>query len=252
MKILLTNDDGVSAPGLAALRARLRRLGEVVVVAPDRERSAIGNAITLRRPIRVRRSRAGGVPCCAVDGTPADAAKLALTELLDPPPDLVVSGINHGLNTGSDILYSGTVAAALEGALAGVRSFAVSVKRGEGRPDFPAVARSAVALIRKLLPAMPPGGLCNINFPPGPPRGTLVTRQERRAYRDAFEKRGRAAYLMCGGPGAGYAFGPESRGGVPTDAWAVSHGYVSVTPLRRDLTDRRLLSAVRRKLGKKK
>lgn len=238
MKVLLSNDDGVSAPGLHALAAALGRLGTVTICAPEGPRSGASSALTLYRPLMVTKVSES---CWSVSGNPADAVKLAINELMDGPPDVVVSGINNGLNTGSNILYSGTVAAALEGAQLGFPSFAVSRKFAENG-NFRAEARLAVAVLERILArGSRPGSVYNINLPGGKPRGILVTVAELKPYVDRYDRRqdprGRTYYWLRGEP-------PRlpTRNGQPSDDWAVAHGYVSVTPLRRDLTDRELLA----------
>ncbi len=247
MRILLTNDDGIDAPGLAALRDRLAKFSDVTVVAPDGQRSAASSSITVLKPLLVRRSVRAGMPHYAVSGTPADAVKLAMVELLDAPPDCVVSGMNFGLNTGSNIIYSGTVAGALEGARFGLPAFAVSVESNP-ETDLTQAARRGVSILRKLLPGMEAGGVCNINLPERRPRGVLVTRQEPVGFEDSFERRqvprGRTQYRLLRNPSSP-VYPPDGRanGRLPTDAWALAAGYASVTPLKRDLTDARKLRA---------
>jgi 5'-nucleotidase len=243
VRILLSDDDGVLAPGLTLLAAELRKLGRVFVCAPDRVRSGASSALTLHEPLVAEQL---AEDCWGVSGTPADAVKLALAELMDEPPDIVVSGINNGLNTGSNVLYSGTVAAALEAAQVGITSFAVSRKFAEN-DDFRSESRLAAKLIAKL--ARGRLGLrtaFNINLPPvRKPKGVLATVAELAPYEDRFDRRidprGRTYFWLRGTP-------PRSapRNGQVTDDWAVEHGYVSVTPLRRDLTDPSLLAELRR------
>lgn len=237
MEILLSNDDGVAAPGLHALADALGRLGRVTISAPDQPRSAASSSITLYEPVTAREVARG---CWAVSGTPADAVKLALRELLRKPPDIVVSGINNGLNTGANILYSGTVAAALEGVHSGFTSFAVS-RRVADNDDFRAEARTAARLIASIAKRYPRSStVFNINVPPGKPRGVKVCSMELAPYDDRYDRRldprGRAYYWLRGTP-------PRDiqRDGRITDDWAIARGYVTVTPLRRDLTDVPLL-----------
>lgn len=225
--ILLANDDGVDAPGIRALDAALREAFDVVRVAPEREMSGQAHSITLTRPLRLRRV-ADGVH--AVDGTPADCIYVGLfhPDVLPRRPDLIASGINHGANLGADVFYSGTVAAAREGALRGIPSVAFSQV---GRADLAASAQRARRLVERLLEAeVPPGDppLLNVNFPPGEPRGTRATILGRRLYTDEVDvrrdPRGRE-YLWIGGPGAHHS--PVE--GSDTDA--IDAGFVSVTPL---------------------
>jgi len=233
--ILVTNDDGIHAPGIAALAEGLKALGQVVVVAPDRQRSAIGRALTLHKPLRAEELLPGRF---AVDGTPADCVNLALHGLLAKRPQLIVSGINHGANLGDDITYSGTVSAAMEGTLLGIPAMAVSLAANPGHIDGFAHAaagacRIATMILRK---GLPPDTLLNVNVPPGTPLGMRLTRQGRRIFGElAVEKtdpRGRKYYWL-GAAEPGY----EDMDG--TDFRAVNSGYISVTPLHLDLTNYR-------------
>ncbi len=245
VRILLSNDDGVRAPGLHALAAALKKLGRVFICAPESVRSGVSSALTINEPLQVEEvSR----DCWAVNGNPADAVKIALKELLPAPPDLVVSGINNGLNCGANIIYSGTVAAALEGALYGITSFAVS-RTFSGSGGYGAESRLAARLVRRLAALHPrAAGVFNINLPKGRPRGAIATVAEPAPYNDGYRRRrdprGRAYYWLSGEP-------PRKLGlnGRATDEWAVARGYVSVTPLRRDLTDLRLLDDLERCLS---
>ena len=234
MRILLSNDDSVAAAGLHQLAEELRKLGDVFIAAPDRVRSGASSALTIAEPILATEV---GKDIWSVTGTPADSVKLAIHELMKRPPDIVVSGINNGLNTGSNVLYSGTVAAALEGAQYGITAFALSRPFAEN-DRFHAEAKLSAKIIGKLM-----GGrlgrrtVYNINLPPNKkPRGVLVTTIEMRPYEDRFDRRldprGRTYYWLRGTP-------PRQipRNGRASDDWAIENGYVSVTPLRRDLTD---------------
>ena len=242
MNILLSNDDGVRAPGLHALAAALRKLGRVFICAPDTVRSGASSALTIHEPLQVERVARD---CWGVSGNPADAVKIALNELLPSRPDLVVSGINNGLNAGSNIVYSGTVAAALEGALAGITSFAVSREfREDG--DYRSEARLSARLVERLAglhPRLP--GVFNINIPRGRTRGVVVTAAEPAPFKDRYHRRrdprGRIYYWLRGEPPRRLRLN-----GRPTDEWAVTRGYVTVTPLRRDFTDLRLLEDLER------
>jgi 5'-nucleotidase len=226
--ILVSNDDGVHARGIEALRRALAPLGRVVTVAPEREHSAGSHAITLSRPLR-HRLLAEDVH--AIDGTPVDCVYVALHHhaLLPREPDLLVSGINHGPNLGLDVFYSGTVAAAREAALRGIPSMALSmVSRG----DMEAAADHAKQMARRLLEAEQPGGprvLLNVNFPGPEPAGVRATRLGRRHYSEGVDirqdPRGRE-YFWIGGPGG--AHHPPIEG---ADTEAVDQGFVSVTPL---------------------
>ncbi len=237
MQILLSNDDGILAPGLAALRGALEELGSVTVVAPDSPQSAAAHGITVSSPVAVRRVHVKDAFFgFGVEGRPADCVKLAIAELLESPPDLVVSGINDGANVSINVLYSGTVAAAAEGALLGFPAVAVSLEQGTER-DFPRAAQIALPLIRSLVEqGIGPGELVNINIPDlssGPPLGVRVVPQATRTMEDRFvcyrAPDGRDYYWLTGG-----SF-PHAD---PTnsDLDALSERYVSVTPLHFDLT----------------
>ena len=234
--ILVSNDDGITARGLEALSEALRALGRVVVVAPESEQSATSHSITLARPLRMRPD---GVDRWAVDGTPVDCVYVALhhREVLPRRPDVVVSGINHGLNMGGDVFYSGTVAAAREGALRGIPGLAVSLAR-DGDRVF--TAELAVRITKSLLEkkgefAAGPTPLLNLNVPEGAVKGVESTTLGPRLYDDLVEvrndPRGRQ-YLWIGGPNVRH---PPSEG---TDTSAYERGYASLTPLSSDLNGR--------------
>jgi len=243
MRILLTNDDGIYAPGIAALKAELAALGEVTVVAPEAERSAAGHSITLDRPLRVHDVYVGEVFLgYACDGSPADCVKLGVKEVLQTAPDLVVSGINLGANVGINVLYSGTVAAALEGAILSVTSVAVSLESSK-KPDFTPAANIAREVIVQILERRPPtGSLFNLNVPARPCadiKGVVVAPQSTVSYDDGFEVRTDprgAKYFWMTGELDRREVSPD------TDTALLADGYVTLTPLTYDLTDRRLLA----------
>jgi 5'-nucleotidase len=234
VRILLSNDDSVAAAGLHQLAEELRKMGEVFIAAPDRVRSGASSALTIAEPLLATEV---GKDLWSVTGTPADSVKLALHELMKRPPDVVVSGINNGLNTGSNVLYSGTVAAALEGSQYGITSFAISRPFAEN-DDFRAGSRLSAKIIgRLLIGRLGRRTAYNINLPPNKkPKGVLVTTTEMRPYQDRFDRRvdprGRTYFWLRGTP-------PRQipRNGRASDDWAIENGYVSITPLRRDLTD---------------
>lgn len=234
MIILVSNDDGIRAAGIRALAAALEPVGEVWIVAPDREQSAASHSLSLHRPLRVEQL---GPRRFAIDGTPTDCVNLAINGIMPVRPDLVVSGINHGANMGDDITYSGTVSAAMEGTLLNVPSIAMSLAWRD-EMDFTAAAHFAQRLAKSVLAhGMPPDTLLNVNVPslPGAElRGYLVTRQGKRKYGDAIveklDPRGKKYYWIGG----------EDLGFVPaegTDFTAVEGGYISLTPLHMDLTN---------------
>lgn len=233
MLILVTNDDGVHSPGILVLAEQLATLGEVVIVAPDRERSAVSHALTLHAPLRADELRPG---VFAVDGTPTDCVNLAIHGLLGRKPDLVVSGINRGGNMGDDLTYSGTVAAAMEATLMGVPALAFSLEAVRFlSEDFTVAATVAVDLARQVLSSrLPADTFLNINVPSGYPVGIRLTRQGKRRFSDLIEKkadpRGRSYYWL----GAGQVSFEHVEG---TDFHAVSQGFVSITPLHLDLTN---------------
>jgi len=228
--ILVTNDDGVHAAGLSALAAALNDLGDVYVVAPDREQSAVGHALTLHRPLRVTQV---GERRFAVNGTPSDCVNLAVLGLLPERPVLVASGINHGSNLGDDVTYSGTVSAAMEGTLLGVPSMAVSRgEAGEGNFDSAGAVARLVAS-RVLVEGLPAKTLLNVNVPAGPAGGIRMTRLGHRVYREKIvqetDPRGLPYYWIGAGP-------PEWNEDEGSDISAVNRGLASVTPLHLDLT----------------
>ena len=239
VRILVTNDDGYRSEGIHALVNALRELGEVTIVAPVQEASAIGHALTLRRPLRLE---AMEDRVFAVDGTPTDCVNIAVTQVFKGLPDLVVSGINKGWNLGDDVTYSGTVAGALEGALLGIPAIAVSLRQTRDTYDFSYAARAAAvmadAILRQPLPART---FLNINVPKGPPKGSRVTVLAKRNHVTSVATRhdpkGRAYFWIEEGQND---WEPHDR----SDYQAVRDGYVSVTPLHPDLTAHHALAAV--------
>jgi len=240
VRILVTNDDGVEAPGLAALAEGLARIGDIVVVAPETEQSGVAHALTLRRPLRVRTVRPGWL---AVEGTPSDCVNLAFLHLLGEAPDLVVSGINNGYNLADDILYSGTVAAALEARTLGVPSLAVSgpydASPSARREAAEVAARLAESALMRALTA---DVVLNVNVPPGA-RGVRVTRQGRRSVRDGLLTRIDADgsdFQWIGLPPTEWV--PEPL----ADHQAIAEGLISITPLHSDLTFHRAMPDLER------
>jgi 5'-nucleotidase len=230
-RILLTNDDGIHAEGLLAAAEALGAFADVVVVAPDREQSACGHALSLNRPLRLIEVRDGFM---AVDGTPTDCVNLAVHWVLrDEPVDLVVSGINHGLNLGDDVTYSGTVSAALEAHLLGLPAIAFS-QQMLVETSLERSARVCAALVRGLHDrGLRPRLLLNVNLPAAPPAEVRLTRLARRVYEQVVVERGDPRgrrYFWIGGE-------PRWEEGPDCDHAAVTAGCVSITPLRLDLTD---------------
>jgi 5'-nucleotidase len=234
MRILVSNDDGIFSPGIKALGLAMRALGEVYVVAPDVEQSAVGHGITVRRPLRFKHTQSAGfgeIPAYRVDGTPADCVVLGVHLL--GRPDLLVSGINIGVNLGLDLTHSGTVAAALEGTSLGIPSIAFSLDTSGEELDFTEAALWAQRLARLVAEkGLPRGIFLNVNFPAGTPKSVLVTRLSTHHWEDKVVERldpeGRPYYWIAGTP-----VGEEEEG---TDLWAVRRGYVSVTPVSLDFT----------------
>lgn len=240
MHILVTNDDGVTAPGLLALAQEMRRLGKVTVLAPDHNWSASGHVKTMERPLRVRETKlADGSPALTTDGAPSDCVALALLGVVREKIDLVVSGINPNANIGHDVTYSGTVTAAMEAVISGVPGIAVSLdsKPGHGELDYgPAACIAARVASQVIANLLPEGVLLNVNVPCLPEeqiKGIQITRQGLRVYHDALDARkdprGRPYYWI----GGEFPTGVAEDG---TDFGALGEGYVSITPLQLDLT----------------
>lgn len=244
MRLLCTNDDGILAHGLKCLVAAAQPLGEVTIVAPDREQSATSHSLTLHHPVRpIQR----GERRWQVDGTPTDCVMLAVEVLMPDRPDFVLSGINHGGNMGEDVLYSGTVAAAMEGISVGIPSIALSFAGGDLRADVNMLddqIEPITALLKHLteLPAFPPDTLLNINIPPIAGRdikGVRLTRLGKRVYSDSIKRMqdpwGRPIYWIGGGS-------IEWSGPENSDFRAVQEGFISVTPVTLDVTHHAILN----------
>jgi 5'-nucleotidase len=239
-QILVTNDDGYRSQGIVALADALSSLGEVTVVAPTEEASAIGHALTLRRPLRLEHI---GRNVYGVDGTPTDCVNIAITQVYSGRlPDLVVSGINKGWNLGDDVTYSGTVAGALEGALLGIPGLAVSLERTRHEYDFSYAARAAAAIATSMMRRpLPAWTFLNVNVPSGHPKGFRTTVQAKRNHITEIlvreDPKGRPYFWIDEGQNE---WAPHDR----SDYQAVRDGFVSITPLHPDLTAHHALAAV--------
>ena len=250
MHILVTNDDGIQAPGLLALAQEMRQLGRVTVFAPDRNWSVSGHVKTLDRPLRVRPAKlADGTAALTTDGAPSDCVALALLGMVDPA-DLVVSGINPHANLSHDVTYSGTVTAAMEAVIANVRGVAVSLETPEGVGDDADYSTAAIVarrvVERVLADGLPEGVVLNVNIPylkEHELRGYMITRQGLRVYRDALDRRldprGRPYYWIGGEAPTGV----DEEG---TDVGAILQGYVSITPLQLDLTHYKAMDVLKK------
>jgi len=241
--ILVTNDDGVNAPGLLALKEAMQSLGRVVVVAPERDNSAVSHSLTMDRPLRVRQV---DEDIFAIDGTPTDCVTIAVEKILTEKPALVASGINPGANLGDDLSYSGTVSAAIEATMLGIPAFAVSLVVGDVF-RFGAAATYAEKVGREILDrGLPRDTLLNVNVPEGGAdeiKGVRFTRQGRRVYEGSIKETadpwGRKHYWIGGGT-------PLWDDGDDTDAKALPAGFVSITPLHLDLTNHDALACLRK------
>ena len=238
-RILVTNDDGVHSEGIKALADAMKALGEVTVVAPLAEASAIGHALTLRRPLRIETI---AERVYAVDGTPTDCVNIAITSVLRGMPDLVVSGINKGWNLGDDVTYSGTVSGAFEAALLGPPGIAVSLQRTGETFDFSESARAAQILARTVLEkGLPSRTFLNVNVPRGATKGFKITVQARRNHitkvDERIDPRGQRYFWIEEGQNE---WEPHDR----SDFQAVRDGYISVTPLQPDLTAYSLIPTI--------
>jgi 5'-nucleotidase len=251
MYILVTNDDGIDSPGISALVGAMRPLGDVVVVAPDRQQSAVGHALTVSSPLRATPFHRDGVPFgYAINGTPADCVKLAVSTLLERRPDVVVSGINHGSNTSVNALYSGTVSAATEGTLMGIPSIAFSLSSFNLNADMSLAAEVAHHIVSRLHTlAIPAGTLLNVNIPSidrALYKGLRITRQGKSAWRDNYERRndphGREYFWLHGEFVTLEALDDA-------DDLAVASGYTAITPLHYELTNMEMLDTLKQALA---
>lgn len=249
MHLLVTNDDGVDAPGLLALAQALRNDFKLSIIAPDRNWSACGHVKTLNRPLHVRKVKlSDGTPALSSDGAPSDCVALALLGLINEPIDIVVSGINPLANLGQDLTYSGTVMAAMEAAIFGIPGIAFSLDRSSSLgdlQDFETAAQVGASIIKQISARhLSDGVFLNINIPNRPLnkiQGVAITRQGTRVYRDQLEmrpdSRGQNSYWITGEPPTGI----QDPG---SDFWALAHDYISITPLSLDLTDKEKIPAI--------
>lgn len=243
MKILVTNDDGIAARGIYALINELKLIADLYVASPDRERSATGHSITVFEPIKaVRKNIADVHGAWVIGGTPVDCVKLAISRLVPDDVDLVISGINHGPNLGTDVLYSGTVSAAAEGVIMGIPSIAVSLDSYEEDMDFAFAAKFVKRMVLTLMKAgIEPQTLLNVNIPPLPEdriKGIRITKLGTRNYENLFEERqdprGNSYYWMGGGI-------KDEEQDPESDVTALENSFISITPINLDLTDYRLI-----------
>lgn len=235
--ILITNDDGITAPGIRALVGVMKTLGDVIVVAPDKPQSGMGHAITINSTLRLQEIKHDGQTEYACSGTPVDCVKIAIDKILDRKPDLLVSGINHGANSSINVIYSGTMSAAVEGAIEGIPSIGFSLCNYGIEADFTAAAHFAGIIAKNVLEHGLPDGVClNVNIPDVPLeilKGVKVCRQAKAIWHEEFDERkdpyGRKYYWLTG------KFVNLDEGN-DTDQWALENNYVSVVPTQFDLT----------------
>ncbi len=246
MKILVSNDDGIDSPGISALAKELKKIGDVIVIAPLTEQSAVGHAITMKIPLRVTEYyKNGDFFGYAVDGTPADCIKIGIRNIINEPPDIVISGINHGSNTAINIIYSGTVSAAREAAIMDVPAIAVSVTNHDAK-HFEYAAKLSAELAKLVVKnGLPNGTLLNVNVPDLPEEkiaGVLLTQQGKSKWDDIYEERkdpyGKNYYWLTGKL-------MEADNTLETDQFAIRNNFVSITPIHFDLTDYKTYDAMR-------
>ena len=245
-RILIVNDDGIYSPGIKALSDAMIQIGEVTIVAPDKEQSAKSHSISLTDPIRIKSVKLkNGLEGWSVGGTPVDCTKIALQELLNQKPDLIISGINQGANLGHNLVYSGTISAAYEGAILGVPSAAISLDTFEGK-NFSGSKYVAITIAKHLLNhALPKGTMLNVNVPniaKKDIKGFLITKQGNRIFKDIFEKRidprGHEYFWIKGEM-------IDNDSSIDYDGKAVSSGYVSITPIHYNITNETFLNDLR-------
>ena len=237
--ILVTNDDGITSPGILALSNEMKELGEVVVIAPDKPQSGVGHAITINSTLRVTKTKFHSVSVeYSISGTPVDCVKMAVNEILDRKPDLIVSGINHGSNISINVIYSGTMSAAIEGAIEGIPSVGFSLLHDSINADFTASRYIAKIISKQILSKRLPKNIClNVNVPKihlSELKGIKVCRQARATWIEEFDKRkdpnGNPYYWLTG------KFVNYDEGKTDTDVWAVKNNFASVVPVQFDMT----------------
>jgi len=247
MNILLTNDDGIKAPGLSAIYKELVKIGDVTVVAPAASKSGASHSVTFNRPLVCSKVDVNGLfTGYSIEGSPADCVKLAVMQLCERPIDLLVAGINNGANAGINVYYSGTVAAAMEGVLLGIPSVAMSVA-AEEQMDYDTAARYCMQILRELMPVQP-GAVININIPllsQGRPKGVKVVAQSNKAFEEYYipqtNEKGQTVYQLAGGP--------HPLEDPQADIVALIEGYISVTALAPDMTDYKKTKHIRKRLA---
>ena len=232
--ILVTNDDGIHAKGLRVLSEIAKEFGDVVVVAPDKPQSGMGHAITMTKPLRMKKVEIDGVEAWSTSGTPVDCVKLAVYEIMHRKPDLVLSGINHGSNSSINVIYSGTMSAAVEGAVEGIKSIGFSLLDHDENADFEPAKPHLIAIIKNVLKNPMIAGAClNVNIPKGHLKGMKICRQARGYWEDSFDVRkdpmGEKYYWLKGD------FVNLDQG-EDTDIWALDHDYISIVPTQFDMT----------------
>lgn len=248
LSILVSNDDGILSEGLSSLVKELRTIADVTIVAPDSQQSAVGHAITVHRPLRVREVKKDGEFFgFAVDGTPSDCVKLAIRNLMKAKPDLVISGVNHGSNTAISVIYSGTVSAATEGTILGIPSIAMSLTTFEANADFSYAAKFARQLALKVIEnGLPSGTILNVNVPAVPEneiKGVVITRQGKSVWNDEFEARrdpGNKQYFWLKGELI------ELDEEEDIDQRAILNNKISITPIQFDLTNYDLIDDLKK------
>ena len=231
--ILVTNDDGIHAKGLDFLSQIAKDYGEVYIVAPDKPQSGMGHAVTMGIPLWLKEVKLNGVPAYATSGTPVDCVKLAVYQIMHRKPDLILSGVNHGENSSINVIYSGTMSAAVEGAVEGIKSIGFSLMDHDSDADFSETEPFVRKIIENVLENDMMGACLNVNMPKGKPKGIKICRQARGYWEDFFEirtdPRGNDYYWMKGDF-------KILESGEDTDLWALDHGYISIVPTQFDMT----------------